>query len=186
MNGMISTVRGGPVDGAYSRLSIALHWGMLVLLAAIYACIELREFYPRGSAIRDGLKTWHFMLGLSVLGFVALRLVARIGYVRSAGPRTLTDGLAALMHLALYGLMIAMPVLGWLALSADGKPIPFFGLHLPPLVAPNDALAGQIEEIHETGGTIGYWLVGLHAAAALFHHYVMRDGTLRRMSPRGR
>lgn len=168
---------------AYSRLSIGLHWFMLLLLAAVYACIELREFYPRGSAIREGLKTWHFMLGLSVFGLVALRLVARMGFPPRSRPRSWADRLASAVHLALYGIMIAMPILGWLALSADGKAVPFFGLQLPPLVGPNEALAGQVEEVHETVGTLGYWLVGVHAAAALFHHYVLRDGVLRRMLP---
>jgi cytochrome b561 len=44
-------------------------------------------------------------------------------------------------------------------------------------------LAGQLEEVHETLGTVGYWLVGAHVAAALFHHYVLRDGVMRRMLP---
>lgn len=175
--------RAGRAEGGYSGLSIGLHWFMLLLLAAVYACIELRELYPRGSDIREGLKTWHFMLGLSVFGLVALRLIARLGSRRSPGPRSWTERLAAAVHLALYAIMFAMPILGWLALSADGKPIPFFGLQLPPLVGPNEALAGQVEEVHETIGTVGYLLAGFHAAAALFHHYVLRDGVLRRMLP---
>jgi len=172
-----------PTAAAYSRLSIGLHWFMLLLLAAVYACIELREVFPRGSVIREGLKTWHFMLGLSVFGLVGLRLVARIGAPHPVGLRSWNDRLAAVVHLALYAIMIAMPILGWLALSADGKAVPFFGLELPALVAPNETLAGQVEEVHETLGTVGYGLAGLHAAAALFHHYVLRDGVLRRMLP---
>jgi cytochrome b561 len=80
--------------------------------------------------------------------------------------------------------MIGMPLAGWLILSAEGKPIPFFGLQLPALVSENKGLADTIKEIHETGGTIGYYLIGLHAAAGLFHHYVKRDNTLIRMLPR--
>jgi cytochrome b561 len=87
------------------------------------------------------------------------------------------------MHIALYLLMIAMPLLGWLTLSAQGKPVPFFGLQLPQLVGASKSVAGWFKELHESGGTIGYFLVGLHAAAALFHHYVVRDNTLRRMLP---
>jgi cytochrome b561 len=90
------------------------------------------------------------------------------------------------MHAALYLLMICMPIAGWLILSASGKPIPFFGLELPALVAVNEPLAEQIEEIHETVGTIGYWLIGLHAAASLFHHYVQHDNTMVRMWMRPR
>lgn len=170
----------------YSTISIALHWLMLLLLIAVYAAIELREFYPRGSDIREAFKTWHFMLGLSVLVLVLVRIAARLA---TASPAPLDEpALRSLasktVHLALYVLMIGMPLAGWAILSAEGDPIPFFGLELPPLTGVNEALAKQVEELHELGGTIGYWLIGLHALAALFHHYVLRDGLLSRMRPR--
>ena len=79
--------------------------------------------------------------------------------------------------------MILMPIAGWIVLSAEGDPIPYFGLELPPIVGPDPALAERVEELHELVGTIGFYLIGLHAAAALFHHYVLRDGTLARMMP---
>lgn len=87
------------------------------------------------------------------------------------------------MHLGLYALMIGLPLLGWLTLSAAGKPIPFFGLELPALIGADKKLAGDLKELHETLAVAGYWLIGLHAAAALFHQYVRRDGTLQRMLP---
>jgi cytochrome b561 len=128
------------------------------------------------------------MLGLGVLLLVALRLAIRLvagaaPLIRPAPPLW-QQRLAALMHLALYAFLVAMPLLGWLTLSASGKPIPFFGLQLPALVGTDKALAGSLKEIHETIGTIGYYLVGLHAAAALAHHYLKRDDTLLRMLPR--
>lgn len=168
---------------SFSGLSIALHWLMLALLAAVYACIELRELYPRGSDPREALKTWHFMLGLSVFALVWVRVAARALSPRGPVQRTWTGVLATAVHLALYGLMIAMPLMGWMVLSAEGDPVPFFGLTLPPLVGANEGLAERVEELHETIGVAGYWLIGLHAAASLFHHYVLRDGTLRRMLP---
>jgi cytochrome b561 len=88
-----------------------------------------------------------------------------------------------LLHLALYALMIVMPLLGWLALSAAGKHIPFFGLELPPLIGENKPLVDTIEEIHETIGNIGYFLIGLHIVAALYHHFLVHDNTLARMLP---
>lgn len=57
---------------------ITLHWFMLALIVAVYACIELREFYPEGSTIRGALKTWHYLLGLTVFALVWLRLFARL------------------------------------------------------------------------------------------------------------
>ena len=173
----------------YSSLSIILHWLMLLLLASVYACMELREFYPRGSDFREGLKTWHFMLGLSVFVLVLIRISARVvGGTPPISPQPpkWQNILAKITHFGLYALMIGMPIGGWLILSASGKPIPYFGLELPALVGPNKALAEQIEEIHETIGTVGYYLIGLHALAALFHHYVVKDNTLRRMMPGAR
>ena len=61
----------------YGRLSIVIHWATLAILVAVYACIELREMYPRGSEIREALKTWHYMLGLTVFFLVWVRITAR-------------------------------------------------------------------------------------------------------------
>ncbi|MFC5437088.1 cytochrome b [Rhodanobacter umsongensis] len=171
----------------YGSLSIAMHWLMLLLLVGVYACINLRGLFPRGSDLREGLKTWHFMLGLTVFALVILRLAIRwLGDAPRIQPQPALwqRRLSGLMHLALYVFMIAMPLLGWLTLSAAGKTVPFFGVQLPALVGADKALADSVKELHETIGTIGYYLIGLHAAAALFHHYVARDNTLLRMLPR--
>jgi len=170
----------------YGRLSIGLHWLMLILIAVVYACIELKGNFPKGSETRELLKQWHFMLGLSVFALVWLRLLARALSPTPAiePPLPTWQALPAkLMHLALYALMIGAPLAGWLILSAADKPIPFFGLELPALIGPDKELAGQIKELHELAGTAGYWLIGLHAIAGLYHHYVARDNTLTRMLP---
>lgn len=168
----------------YGSLSVGLHWLMLLQLVAVYACIDLREFFPKGSDLREGLKVWHFMLGLSVFLLVWIRLVVHMTWPVPnivPAPPAWQSALGKLVHVALYGLMIALPVLGWLILGAEGKVTPFFGLQLPALVAEDKNLAEWLKEIHETGGTIGYFVIGLHALAALFHHYVQRDNTLSRM-----
>ena len=175
-------------DQNYGILSIRLHWIMFILMALVYACIELREFYPKGSDIREGLKAWHFMLGLLVFVLVSFRIVIRL----SAGPAPSIvptppmwqTKLAAFVHFLLYVLMLAMPIAGWLLLSAAGKPIPFFGLELPPLIDKQEALAKSIKELHQTAGTFGYYLIGLHTIAALFHHHIVKDNTLIRMLPK--
>ena len=165
----------------YSWVSIVLHWLTLGLLVAVYAVILLREEYPRGSEIREALKAWHFSLGLTGFLIVWIRLIARLIHPARRLARGWMARASAATHLALYGFMIAMPLLGWTALSAEGDPVRLFGLGLPPLTAPDPALAERVEGVHEALGTVGYFLVGLHAAAALFHHHVLRDDTLRRM-----
>ncbi len=175
-----------PSPTRYSGLSIAMHWLMALLLVAVYACIELKGNFPKGSEPRELLKHWHFMLGLGVFALVWLRLLGRLLHKTPAispAPPAWQTGMAHLMHLALYVLMIGMPLLGWLLLNAEGKPAPFFGLELPLLVDKDSVLAERLEELHEFGAVAGYWLIGLHAAAGLFHHYFSRDNTLTRMLP---
>lgn len=173
------------VTERYGKLSIALHWITLALLVGVYACIELREMFPRDSDPRVMLKSWHFTLGLTVFFLVWVRMAARLlGKTPPIIPRAPRWQLiiANAVEFALYGLMFLLPILGWITLSATGDSIPFFGLQLPALVGPNEQLAERSEEVHEALATIGYFLIGLHAAAALFHHYVRRDNTLVRMS----
>src|SRR5690606_17703877 len=96
----------------YGSLSIALHWLMLVLIAGVYACIELKGNFPKGSETRELLKQWHFMLGLSVFVLVWLRLLARALSPAPAiepAPPGWQHLLAKLMHLALYALLTADP-----------------------------------------------------------------------------
>ncbi len=171
----------------YGSLSIILHWLMLILMIAVYSTIELRVLFDKGTDLRDELKALHFMLGLSVFFLVWLRLAIRLTAPEPVIVPELSNfqqKTAKLMHIALYALMLLMPLLGWLLLSSVGKPVPFFGLELPALIDESESLKPLIKEVHETFGVVGYFLIGFHAAAALFHHYVQRDNTLLRMLPK--
>ena len=171
----------------YGGPTIALHWLMLVLIALAYAMIELREFWPKGTPVREGLKTLHFSIGLSVLGLVIVRIFARFAAGPAPAitppPSAMQHKLSAAVHGLLYLFMIGMPIAGWIILSAGGKPVALFGLTLPSLVAESKGLAKSVKEVHETVGNIGYFVIGLHALAALVHHYRSRDNTLTRMLP---
>jgi cytochrome b561 len=170
----------------YGSLSIGIHWLMLLLFVAVYGTVELHELFEKGSNLREMLMTWHFMLGMLVFVLVWLRLAARLSGPTPAilpEPPGLQQLSSKLLHLALYLLMVGMPLTGWLMLSAAGKPIPFFGLELPALIGENKDLAKQIKEVHEFVGTTGYFLIGLHTVAALYHHYIKHDNTLTRMLP---
>lgn len=189
----MNTTAPGPIHwrntrDRYGWLSIAMHWSMLALLVAVYACMELREFYPRGSDPREALKAWHYVLGLAVPVLVAARLAIRLS---GPGPRIHPQPaawlrwLAGTVHVALYLFMLAMPLLGWLTLSDEAEPVrvPMLGWQLPMLAGVGGPTAETAERLHESIATLGYWLVGVHAAAALFHHYLIRDDTLLRMLP---
>lgn len=170
----------------YGSLSIGIHWLMLLLFVAVYGTVEMHEVFEKGSDLRALVMTWHFMLGMLVFVLVWLRLAARLSGPTPTivpEPPNLQQLASRLLHLALYALMIGMPLTGWLMLSAAGKPIPFFGLELPALIGENKDLAELFEELHEVVGTTGYFLIGLHTVAALYHHHIVRDNTLTRMLP---
>lgn len=173
-------------NSRYSTLTIVMHWLMLILIIAVYASINLRELFPKGSDPRELLKALHFTLGLTVFLLVFIRVYARI---TSTTPniipalQTWQKVTSKAAHAFLYILMILMPILGWLTLSAAGKSTPFYGLNLPALIAENKDYAKTLKDTHETIGEIGYYVIALHAIAALFHHYVKGDNTLRRMLP---
>lgn len=173
----------------YSNTAIFLHWLAVILIVATYCLMLFKGQYPKNSPGRNTMALWHYMCGLSVFALVWVRLIVRLSgadpLIEPALPRW-QSLLADTMHWALYLLMVALPLLGWATLSARGADIPFFGLHLPALVGKSDALAKTLKDFHETGATVGYFLIGGHAVAALFHHYVTRDNTLRLMLPRRR
>lgn len=175
-----------PASNRYSTPLVALHWLTLALIATVYALMEFKGIYPKGSAQRQAMASWHFTLGMTVFALTALRLVLKLmspapGIV-PAPPRW-QDLASKAVHVLLYGLMLGLPITGWLVVSANGGHVNFWGLQLPALVAPDKALAHSIKDIHETVATLGYALIGLHALAALYHHYALRDNTLARMLP---
>ena len=170
----------------YTRLSITLHWLMLALFVGVYLCIEIKGLLPRGDTLRGLFLGLHGLFGLSIFALVWVRLLGRLTprpHITPTLPAWQT-GTSHLMHLALYVLMIATPLLAWLMLAAGGKPMPYFGFFLPAPVAVDPDLAKQFKYWHELLGSAGYWLIGLHAAAGLFHHYYVGDNTLTRMLPR--
>ncbi|MGB6006856.1 cytochrome b [Castellaniella sp.] len=175
-----------PSNERYSRPMMAAHWLTLILLIGIYSLIELRGLVPKSNPLHDAMKAWHATLGLTVFCLVFIRLAlrgaSRIPPITPPMPAW-QHRLAHAMHITLYLFLILMPLLGWLTLSAQGKHVPFYGWEWPALVGADKALGRTLQDIHEVIGNVGYFLIGLHAAAALAHHYLWRDDTLVRMLP---
>lgn len=173
-----------PPQNRYGAIARALHWTMFALIAVQIAGGLMLEGLPRGTALKrlafDGHET---------IGIVAILLVlARIAWNLShPGPSpegaTWQRGLAKAAHGALYVLMIAVPVVGYAMVNAKGHDVAFFAWSAPDLVAKDADLGKTLERVHERLAWALTGLVGLHVAAAFWHHFGLRDGTLRRMLP---
>ncbi|MEZ5491199.1 MAG: cytochrome b [Gammaproteobacteria bacterium] len=177
----------GAPASRYGSVTILLHWLTLFLIAAIYALIEAHEMIPRGNALRGATEDWHIYLGFVLIPVVLLRLFN----IRRKSAPVIVPALPAWqmkltywMRLYLYVLMLGMPLLGWIYLSADGAAINVWAFPLPAIAPESESLAEFAEEAHVLLGTSGYLFIALHALAALYHHYLVRDNTLVRMLPR--
>ena len=171
--------------GATSQL---LHWTIAALILSIGAVGLAMGELPR-SPKWFWVYTLHKSLGLTVLALVLVRIAWRL-YAGAPPPVAGTPRwqarLASFTHGAIYVLILAMPLSGWLYDSASGlRPFRWFGLaEVPKLSPPHEALADAMHETHELLFWVLIALVIGHAGAALYHHFVRRDATLARMLPR--
>jgi cytochrome b561 len=169
----------------YSLPLIGLHWLTLLLIIAAYVLASLLEDMTL-SPLKLQLYSWHKWVGISVLFLLPLRLLSR--FVDHFDHRFQLTALevkaSSAVHGLLYLLLIAVPMFGWLHSSAAGFSVVWFGvLPLPDMVGKDKALAEIFKELHEGSVNLLVTLVVLHAAAALYHHHIRRDGVLARMVP---
>lgn len=164
----------------YPKALVAIHWLTAAAVLGAWATAE------GGWEVVRNPPLLHFTLGLAVLALVLPRLVLRfMGGGAQVDHRSRPLAVAANAgHGLLYALLIALPVTGWYAASQMGVGVQFLGIHLPALAAPVKGRPGAVAEFHETAGSLILVLAGLHAVMALWHQFVLRDGTLRRMSLR--
>ncbi|MGT2468356.1 cytochrome b [Mesorhizobium atlanticum] len=166
--------------GAYTQITIVIHW--LTALLVVLASAHRRGRAP--CARRPALPAFH--PGPTVLLLVVPRLLARwLGAApRVEDPQSRWMDLAARAgHTVLYLFLIALPLSGWYAASRLGIQASLLGVDLPALAAPVQGAPGLIADLHGTGGTLILWLAGAHALIAMWHQFVMKDGTLERMNP---
>ncbi len=167
----------------YSAVAIALHWLLAAALAASF-CVGLFMSELATSPLKLRLYNWHKWAGITILVLSGLRLAWRLTH--RPPPDVATPGwqrsAAQFTHRALYGLFFAVPLAGWAYSSAAGFPVvPFGVLPLPDFVPADKLLAEALKPWHRN---LAYALAGLvlvHAAAAIKHHFVDRDGLLGRM-----
>ena len=170
----------------YSRLSISLHWLTLLLVIGAYAMMEFRGFVPKDSPERAFMRMMHVTCGLSILVLTLIRLGVRLRQPAppiTPAPAAWEMAAARLLHGALYAMLIALPLLAWFGINAHGHAVQLWGISLPMITGENPELGKAVIGTHKLIAKIGYFLIGLHVLAALKHHYVSRDDTLRRMLP---
>jgi cytochrome b561 len=175
-----SWVRYGPVAQAF-------HWltAILVVVAFVYG--------PGGSesvvysAARDFDRKLHETLGLCVLALVVARLAWRMIDVRPDPPggARWMELAAKVVHGTLYVLLFALPLTAISGAWLEGHPLTFLtGAEIAPPLATSHDVGATIATIHTWLGDAILWLAGLHALAALLHHFILKDGVLVSMLPR--
>ena len=168
----------------YDRVAIALHWATAGLVVVNFLLAVTWGWFAK--PVRELMEDTHMSLGVLLTLVIVARLVWRWmpghqvesierGWVKLASTGT---------HYLLYALLVAEAALGFTFRWGAGRPMAFFGTGIPPLIGEiARPLRRELREIHEWVGWTIIVLAALHAAAALYHHYVLKDRVLKRMLP---
>ncbi|MDI3469146.1 MAG: Cytochrome B561 [Pseudolabrys sp.] len=170
----------------YTSIAKFLHWLILLLLIIQFITAWTMPHIGRNTPVST-LISLHFSFGVVILAIAVLRLLWRVTHPEPAPepgmPQWQVAG-AKLTHWLLYGLLLVIPILGWINASWRGMPIVMFGLPLPQLIATRAPGWQWTGDIHSfLANYVMLTLVGLHVAAALYHELIVRDDVLRRMLP---
>lgn len=175
-----------PSSARYSPKARWFHWAMAVLIVLAYALILSRTQFARGSELRTFVVQSHFWVGIVVLTMAFFRVAER----RRHTPPDITPPLegflrmaATLSHYLLYAFLFAQPLLGLFTVLIEkgSLPIPLTQILIPSPFPVSDRFAESLEDIHKLLGTIFYYVIGLHVIAAIWHHFVRKDNTVKRM-----
>jgi cytochrome b561 len=184
-----------PSTARYDTLSRVFHWAtaIVVTIAFILGPDGFGRLMRQGvdPATRSDI-VWHESLGIMVLVLTALRLVWMA--LRPTRPPFQMPGwmqlASRLMHIALWVMLVALPVTAFLVLGSEGHPLTLLGgVRVDRMALIADSGMAKLADWGDVHGFLGdaiMWLAGLHAAAAIFHHVVLKDGVLSAMLPQVR
>lgn len=169
---------------SYTRTAKAFHWIMAILIGGLLVLGLYMQDLPL-SPQKLELYSWHKWFGVTVFVLVWFRLAWR----RSHRPPDLSESLSPRLryaahvgHTLLYVLMILIPLSGWLMSSAKGFQTVWFGLvPIPDLIGKSRALGDLLQQLHKALNIILMLTLTGHILAAMWHHFVLKDDTLRRM-----
>ena len=168
----------------WGLVASALHWLMALGIMVMLVLGTVMINYPM-STTKLKLFAVHKSIGVTLLALALVRLLWRLADTRPQWPDTLTQArkrLARGAHVALYLLMVFVPLSGWFINAAAGFPLNWFGLFaVPSLISPNETLQTVAEYVHLTLVISLACVLSLHVAGALHQQFVSRTGLLRRM-----
>jgi cytochrome b561 len=174
-------------SGGYGSILQMIHWTTVGLVIVAWLLGEFDDVFPKGAARAASLFV-HISAGLLVLGILMLRLLWRLADPPPPMEHTVLgewlDRAGRLTHHVLYALLIVVPISGITLQFARGNALPLFGV--TEIVSPWTAdrrFAHSVKDVHEVTANALVIIAAFHAAAALFHHWVLRDRTLIRMLP---
>lgn len=176
-------------SSVYGSVAKAFHWVIAILIICLLIMgFVMSDMEPTPDKFR--LYGLHKSIGITVLTLAVLRLLWRMGNIVPTLPdhmKMLERFLAHGSHVALYLVMVLMPLSGWVMSSAAGLPVSIFGwVTLPNLVAPDQGVKALMIDVHYFMALVIIGLVSLHALAALLHHFYYKDNVLVRMLPFGK
>ena len=167
----------------FNLLARVLHWSMAL---AILVMLFVGAGMVVSLQYRAQLLDLHRPLGIAILLLAIVRLVNRLSRPTPALPGDLPaiqKFAAHASHWLLYGLMLAMPLIGWAMLSAGGYPIPMFaGVHLPAILPHSPEAYGMLRPLHGVLAYVLFATILAHLGAALFHAWVRRDAVFGQMA----
>jgi cytochrome b561 len=170
-------------DAHYTRTAVSLHWLVgALMIAAIFMGWTMTEMAISPQKLK--LYNYHKWVGITVLALAALRIYWRLTHRPPplAAMPAWQSRAARSMYVVMYILMLALPLSGWAYSNAVGFPVVYLGkIPLPDLVGKDKVLGANLHELHEILGTVLAGLIALHILAALKHHFVNRDATLKHM-----
>lgn len=165
---------------------ILLHWLTVILLLLAYGSILISDFARLGTWHGYAIAVTHVTAGATVLLTMVARLMIRL-HQRSPAiippPKRWHTALSHLTHACIYALFISLPALALASRYFWGSDWSLYGLAMPFSQTARPALSASLNHWHTVLAPVGYWLIGIHALAALVHHYIFRDNTLVRMMP---
>lgn len=177
-----------PLHGKrFDATSIVLHWLTVLLIVGQFTTVWLHEAVGHGTSLGFELLVAHRTMGVTTWAIVLARVLWRRWFAYlppfpESMPK-LQQWIAKANEYGLYALLLVQPVTGLGEAVLHGRPFTLFIWQVPALLAPDAAIRGLFVKAHELGGNALLALIGLHASAALFHGFVLRDGVLQRMLP---